>query len=226
MPENPYAPPIVGDDDKVSRDAVSRLTPAAMLQGAKNALICAVPCLFIWLVMRWGIRATTNWSPMVAGMYGFVLLFLGCVIAMLVGGIRARRRRGDLLMDCGPNPGKLLFVLNAVIFLLMSVSGFFQGETFGRGSGLFGIVLSLYWCYMATTRLAIYDSGVWAYTDLVPWEKFKGAKWQGGNTLIFETRGRLRFLRRGALVVPQDRVDEFRILFQQNVELETEAQND
>jgi hypothetical protein len=74
---------------------------------------------------------------------------------MVLGGFRASRVRGNLLLDCGGSPGKWLFYLNAVIFFVGGLVAFTSGRNIERLGGGSGVVFAFYWVFMANTKLAL-----------------------------------------------------------------------
>jgi hypothetical protein len=86
----------------------------------------------------------------------------------------------------------------------------------GLRGGL-GVVFAFYWVFMANTKLALYEHGIWAYTGLIRWDRINDYSWKNGNTLIFVTNRRLPMFGRGALPIPPQQVDEFKQLLDQHI---------
>ena len=121
------------------------------------------------------------------------LLFLGTWLYGLTAG-------GRVLLDCGPHPTRVLFLINIAFFMIMGLTG---GLALGSLSNLlalarpvFGISLGIYWLIMATGRLQIRGGGLWQYWALLRWDKIESCQLSRDSTLIAKAKTRLPFLGR------------------------------
>jgi hypothetical protein len=94
----------------------ARMTETAWAQGAKNALICGVGVLFVWLVI-----AVVLWWVFDRSVFdSFWLAFFAiwCLIFPIFLGtwFYGRKSGGSVLLDCGPHPTRVLFLVNALLF--------------------------------------------------------------------------------------------------------------
>src|SRR5215469_10418134 len=154
----------------------ARMTATAWDRGAKNALICGAIFVGGWCLAAVLVAAVTRWSvrdafwPAFAVLWGLLLLaFLGTWLYGLNAG-------GRVLLDCGPHPARLLFMLNAALFLVLGGMGGFAGlawKSFGITSLVFGITFGVYWVIMATGRLQVREGGLWQYWALLRWDKIE-----------------------------------------------------
>lgn len=216
---NPYLPP--ASDTTPDSDSTPSwfMTKAAWWQGAKNALMCTIVGGIVWFTLRSLISYFTGSSDFICNLYAFVALMTLSFVAMLVDGIRARLQRGELLQDFGGNPGKWAFYLNAVIFLILGTVQLIDTPVFGKAGFVFQFVMVSFFVFMGSTRLTIYEHGIWAYTSLIRWEKIKTYSWKNGNTFVFETSRRFPALARGAIPIPVHRLEEFKELLAQHAPL-------
>ena len=129
-----------------------------------------------------------------AFLWGLIfLLFLGTWLYGLNAG-------GRVLLDCGPHPTRVLFLINAALFLAMGFGGSLLGsslsKSFAIASPVFGISFGIYWLIMASGRLQIREGGLWQYWGLLRWDKIESCRWSEDSTLIVKAKTRLPFLGR------------------------------
>jgi hypothetical protein len=193
-----------------------RMTATAWAQGAKNALICAVGVLFVWLAIAVGL-----WWVFGQGiLYSFGLAFaaLWCLIFPVFLGtwLYGRNSGGRLLLDCGPHPTRVLFLVNAGLWLILGptvgLSAPSESKVFLIGGPVFGVSFAAYGLILATGRLQVRENGIWQYWSLVRWGKIGSYRWADDSTLLVKAKGPLSSLLQGALPVPPEHkgaVDEF-----------------
>ena len=185
-------------------------------QGAKNALICGVGVLFVWLVI-----ADVIWSIFDQSVFdSFWLAFIAiwCLIFPVFLGtwLSGRNSGGPVLLDCGPHPTRVLFLVNALLFsfvgLTIGLADTSFSNRFGIAGPIFWVSFAVYWLIMATGRLQIRENGIWVYWALLQWGKIGSYLWASDSTLMVRAKGRLSSLLQGALPVPLEHkqaVDEF-----------------
>ena len=184
------------------------MTATALGRGATNALICGLIFLVGWLLVTKLISSVSHYSFTVsfwlawAFLWGLTfLLFLGTWLYGLNAG-------GRVLLDCGPHPARVLFLINAALFLAMGLGGTFVGSSFSKSlaiaSPLLGIAFGIFWLIMASGRLQIREGGLWQYCGLLRWDKIESCQWSGDSTLVLKAKTRFPFLGRGALPVPPE----------------------
>ena len=129
------------------------------------------------------------------------LLFLGAWLCGLNAG-------GRVLLDCGPHPARVLFLINAAFFLAMGFGGTFVGsslsKSFAIASPVLGMSFGVYWLIMASGRLQIREGGFWQYWGLLRWDKIESCRLSGDSTLMVKAKTRFPFLGRGAVPVPPE----------------------
>ena len=191
-----------GSSDACSNDSYG------LGRGATNALICGLIFLVGWLLVAMLISSVSHlprtesfWLAW-AFLWGLIfLLFLGTWLYGLNAG-------GRVLLDCGPHPTRVLFLINAALFLAMGLGGTLLGsslsKSFAIASPVFGISFGIYWLIMASGRLQIREGGLWQYWGLLRWDKIESCRWSGDSTLMVKAKTRLPFLGRGALPVPPE----------------------
>ena len=209
MTENPYTAPTEANSHGAG--PTSRMTVTATQQGQKNALICAVFVLAVSGLLYWFLITVTALPQMHALFFAFMINFAVALFAMLAGWIRGIQLRGALILDCGPHPGRRLFLMNAVMFLALSLSGF----AIWAPGAIFMLVFAAYWIFMATGRFAAYSGGLWVYHGLVRWDNISHYSWTSDNTLILQSTGFFSWSR-SAIPVPAECVDDVRRLLAQH----------
>ena len=101
----------------------ARMTVTAWRRGTINALIWSLILLVGWLLVAELISSVSHYSFTEsfwlawAFLWGLTfLLFLGTWLYGLNSG-------GRILLDCGPHPTRILFLINAAVFLAMGFGG-------------------------------------------------------------------------------------------------------
>ena len=198
----------------------ARMTPTAWGRGIANALICGVILITIWLLVGVLISSISHrpladsFWPAFAILWGLgFLLFLGTWLYGLNAG-------GSVLLDCGPHPTRVLFLINAALFMVMGLTGVLAlgslSNSFALAGPVFGVSFGVYWLIMATGRLQIREAGVWQYWALLRWEKIETLQWSGDSTLLVKAKSRLPFLGRGALPTPPEQKQAINELLQKH----------
>ena len=208
MTENPYTAPAEVNSHEAG--PTSQMTATATQQGQKNAMVCAVFVLAFSGLVYWLLITVTALPRMNALFSAFMINFVVCLFAMLAGWIRGIQLRGALILDCGSHPGRRLFLINAVMFLALSLSGF----AIWVPGAIFMLLFAAYWIFMATGRFAAYSGGLWVYHSLVRWDNISHYSWTRDNTLILQSTGFFSWSR-SAIPVPAEGVDDVRRLLAQ-----------
>jgi hypothetical protein len=150
----------------------------------------------------------------------FAILW-GLIFLLLMGTwLYGMNAGGRVLLDCGPHPTRVLFLINAALFTLMGFSGRLAlgplSNSFALISPVLGISLGVYWLIMAKGRLQIREGGLWAYWGLLRWDKIESLRWSGDSTLLVKGKTSLLFLGRGALPVPPEQKQAINELLQKH----------
>jgi hypothetical protein len=196
------------------------MTGVAWQRGIKNAVICLIGVLGIIGIMAFGVSALTGRTFRDSAVIAFGIFWIGIFVAFVSTFLIGRRKRGEVLLDCGHHPTRALFLLNAAIFAFLGLGGGFASNTLdslGIASALFGITFSAYWVLLACGRLQIVENGIWQYWSLLKWQKLQSYEWQGNSrpTLMLQTKTKLPFLGRGALPIPAEHKEAFSKLLEQ-----------
>jgi hypothetical protein len=184
------------------------MTVTAWRRGATNALICSLILLVSWLLVAKFISSVSHYSFGESFWFAWAFLW-GLTFVLFLGtwfyGLNAG---GRILLDCGPHPARILFLINAGLFLAMGFGGTIVGGSFSRSiaiaSPVLGISFGIFWLIMASGRLEIREGGLWQYCGLLRWDKIESCRWSGDSTLMLKAKARFPFLGRGALPVPQE----------------------
>ena len=190
----------------------ARMTFAVWSRGFKNMLICLMGVVAFVGGLAFAISAifeqTRRESLTTAFWIFWILIFAVFVFGWLYG----KNGGGAVLLDCGPHPARILFLICAVLIMFMAAGDSFFGKS-GIVSTLVGITFAVYWAIMAFGRLQVREHGIWQYCGLLKWHKIQSYRWEGETapTLMLQTKTKFLFLGRGALPVPveqKDAVDE------------------
>ena len=190
-----------------------KMTSTAYGQGVKNALVCGIGFLAVWLVAGGAVWQMTGRSLAASFGLGFALLW-GLVFAWFVAAwLYGRQAGGRVLLDCGPTPSRKLFLVNAGLALILGLKYGLDGGSAAKMFGpaalvLFGVSYSVYSLIMAGGRLQVRENGLWQYCGLLRWGKVKSYHWADDGTLLLQSRGPSSFLR-GAFPVPPEHKDVF-----------------
>jgi hypothetical protein len=179
-------------------------------------LICGVMFFVFWLLIAELIALISHRSLAESFWLGFAVLWALLFLLFLSTWLYGLRKGGPVLLDCGPHPARVVFLVNAALWLVMGLSGVM---TFGSSlksfplfSPMCGMSFALYFLIMATGRLQVREGGLWQYWALLRWDKIESIEWSGDSTLLVKAKSRLPFLGRGALPVPPEQkqaVNEF-----------------
>jgi len=197
----------------------ARMTTTAYAQGVKNALICGIGVLAFWLSIVVVISLVSG-KP-IRESYGtaFAILWGFIIVWFFAAWMYGRQTGGQVILDCGPHPTRKLFLINAVIFLFLGVTGGLAGtsaasKVLGIAAPVFGISFALYWVIMATGRLQMRETGIWQYWSLLRWSKIDTYSWADDCTLLLETKGVMSSLGQGTLPVPPEHKEAVEQLLQ------------
>jgi hypothetical protein len=182
------------------------MTPTAWVRGIKNASICGV--IFLsgwWLTAR--VTAIVFHRPLVDSYLIAYAVLWSLIFSLFLGTwLYGRNAGGGVLLDCGPHPTRVIFLIYAALFLGV---GLVCGSTVGQlpksfqvACPVFCISFGVYWLIMASGRLQIRRDGLWQYWALLRWEKIESCRWSGDSTLLVRAKSLLPFLGQGALPVP------------------------
>lgn len=183
------------------------MKPTAWGQGAKKALIC-VGIVVVQLTIAAAISLATS-QPMSHSFWlAWAVLWVLILLVLIGTWVYGRKAGGPILQDCGPHPRKKLYLLMALFYLLLGVTGGVTGasvpKTFGVGGPVSEISLAVYLLIAATRRLQMREHGIWQYWSLLRWNKIGSYYWASDCTLMVRGNSRLVFLWKGALPVPPE----------------------
>jgi hypothetical protein len=188
------------------------MTSIALQRGFMNAIIVGIGVFSVIAILTFGIAAVSGRTVRDSGAIAFTIFWVVIFVAFVSNFLIDRSNRGALLLDCGPHPTRVLFLLNAVIFAFVGLSGGFAShsfDTFGIAGAMFGITFSIYWVVMSVGRLQIVENGIWQYWGLLKWHKLESYEWQDGTnpTLMLQTTTKIPLFGRGALPVPAEHAE-------------------
>ncbi|PCJ67098.1 MAG: hypothetical protein COA73_00325 [Candidatus Hydrogenedentota bacterium] len=169
-----------------------------------GAIISAILGPIIYVLSAVSHRSVSDSFKIVMGIF-----FIVCFFAFFLNRIITHTTSGTVLLDCGPNPNRMLFLLCSVVFGYFGFTDYYQNfvpefMTFEFIDLIFAILFPALYLSLAFGRLQIREQGIWAYWGLLKWKNLKSFEWQGTDhcTLMVQSHGHFQFLRRGALPVP------------------------
>ncbi len=195
----------------------AQMTSTAGAQGVKNALICGSAMLVVFCLATAAVVLIFQQSIWRSAGIAWGAICVLALAAFVASWLHGRSVRGNVLLDCGPHPTRILFLVEAAAFLIMGVSfgmdpvlKLIDGPDANSASSWFGIGLPVmmfafvpYWLVMAGGRLQVREGGVWQYWGLLRWEKIASYRWASDATLVVRGKGLFSFFQ-GALPVPPE----------------------
>src|ERR1700722_19292976 len=172
-----------------------RMTATAWAQGAKNALICGVGVLLVLSAI-----AVVLWRVSGQGIlysFGLALAALWCPTFLVFLGtwLYGRNSGGRVLLDCGPHPTRVLFLVNAGLWLILGLTSGLAlasvSQMFSIAGPVFGVSATAYALILATGRLQVQERGIWQYWSLLRWGKIGSYGWASDSTLLLRAKGPL-----------------------------------
>jgi hypothetical protein len=198
----------------------TRMTSTAMNRGAANALICGLLFLLGWFLLAKLISVVLHWTLAQSFFAAWAVLWSLVFTLFLGTWLYGLNAGGRVLLNCGPHPTRVLFLINAVLFLIMGFGGSFVGSSLSKSlafvSPVLGVSFGIYWLIMASGRLQIREGGIWQYWALLRWDKIESCRWSGDSTLMLKAKTRLPFLGRGALPVRSEQKQAVNELLQKH----------
>lgn len=166
----------------------AHITNAARQQGWKNALI-AVPSFLIvvWLVERAIILTTETqgrdvWHAAFVATWWFFLLF------SLARRMYCLSIAGRILLDCGPLPRRLLWLVGGVFTGLMSCLLSYPVLSIDFW---FSVSIAAYFLIASFGRLQLREKGIFQYWGLLQWRKIASYRWAEDATLLVKQKSLL-----------------------------------
>ena len=192
-----------------------QMTPTALAQGHKNALICGIPTVAVLCaVTAAGVLIFTQPFLLCIGVSGTAIFGLG-LLAFVGKRLFGRNTDGRVLLDFGPIPTPKLGLMGALSFLVL-------GLMFGVGtirvligggdltsesnwSPIVGLLILIsflpFHLIMARCRLQIREGGIWCLGNLLRWDKIGSYRWANDGTLLFRRKGFSSWFQ-GAIPIP------------------------
>jgi len=177
----------------------ARMTWTAYKQGLRNALVCVVLVLIVWLAIA-GILALALRRDVAEELSpSFAVLWVSVLVAFAAEWIYGRVKGGRILLDCGPHPARWLFLFNAVLFLFIGIGHESSGHPLQATQLL---SFSVYWLVLGSGHLQVRENGIWRYAGLLRWDRVKSYHWLVDSSLRIKSKGSLL---QAALPVPPER---------------------
>ncbi len=131
----------------------------------------------------------------------FNLTAFGLFLSFMVLLHSKNRNSGAVLIDCGPNPRRLIFLFFAAG---LGVSYAYDVSKFSTVAAGFSPELLLSVCifYLALGRLQFKQNGLWRYGLFAPWRNVVSYEWVDVTTLKVEVRGLIHSFPSVSLQIP------------------------
>lgn len=192
-----------------------KMTPTALAQGRRNALICGVPVfVIIWIIPA--VIAIIFEQPFFLCLGVSAAATLGlCSLVLVMKWLFDRNTGGQILLDFGPflvPKVSLIGVLCVLFFGLMFGVGTVQGLINGGLATLLSdwfpalgllTVLSIvpFHLIMGRIRFQIREGGFWCLGNLLPWDKIDSYSWANDGTLLIRRKGFFSPWSKGAIPI-------------------------
>jgi hypothetical protein len=188
----------------------ARMTLTAWVCGLRNMVVTSVIPLGLVSLGTWLVSSVFHWSTFAALGLSLALFIAASLLLFFGCWWRDLASRGAVLLECGPHPWRIVFLLNAAVFAVAGLAG---GLTGGRALPwhptavlVFLFSYSAFWTFLALGHLQACEAGIWGYWGLVRWEKIASCRWsgRGDNTLLLQARRQIPLLGRGAIPFPPE----------------------
>ncbi len=189
----------------------AQLTSTARRQGLKNALICGIAILVVWLAVTAALSLLPGRKLLDSMMLSFALLWVVTFLAFLGTWFYGLSTRGRVLLDCGPPAHRRNYLMIAVLSLLAALGGGLAATPASPpllvASPVFAVSFAAFWFIAATGRLQVRENGLWVYCNLLRWRKIEHYRWAPDSTLMLTAT--LPFSLRSAVPVPPEHRENF-----------------
>ena len=220
--ENIRQQPVPIESLEKSLAAVERIpmTGSAWKRGFLNALLVGVPMYIVIGLLT----SLITWKFGTPQLITFMVICLICsLVAFACSAVSStwqNRGAGKVLIDCGPTPGRRVFLLQIPIMFL--AAGYFLSYGWKTDNILIAsgfAAFSLFWIFMARSRLQICEGGIRLHQGLVPWQRIQSYQWKEGDTptLLLRINSRWSWYSHGAFPIPAKFRDAVGELLQQKV---------
>lgn len=171
----------------------------AGITGIALLLFFTLTMVLIWLVSHKSLQAI---FPFI-----FALYLLATSACFYFYYVICLRKRGSVVYDCGYRSQRRSFLVSAFLLSLCCLTGAWHhitGPTWGMRI-FFAVDIGSFYLLSAMGRMQICSHGIWAYTNLIKWQRIKTYRWNG-NTLLLEYHTKWPLFGKGAISVsPQSK---------------------
>jgi hypothetical protein len=171
----------------------AQMTSTAWGQRFKNALMgCLLVPVFLVLMCAFAVAISRIFDLPIFTSFGLTISILSLLI-LLASLFHGWTVAGRVLLDCGPNPTRILSLIGALMFLGMGSNGFFvalsESKAFAIGCIVFGGSFAALFLIQAAGRLQVCENGIWQYVSLLRWSKIRSYRWADDSTLLVRAKG-------------------------------------
>ena len=196
----------------------AQLTSTAGRQGWKNALICGIGVLVVWLAVTAALSLLPGRKFLDSMMLSFAPLWVVTFLGFLGTWLYGLSTRGRVLLDCGPIPHRRIFLMMGVLSLLAPLGGGLAATPASplliAATPVFAVSFAAYSFITATGRLQVRENGLWFHWSLLRWRKIEHYRWAPDSTLMLKATQ--PFSLRGAVPVPPEHREHFDALLTQH----------
>lgn len=140
--------------------------------------------LGLFLIFMWLSDAPISYLASLS----FNLTAFGLFLAFVVFLYSKNRYSGAVLVDCGPNPQRLVFIFFAAGLSVSYISDFFRSSIFVAEFSPKPLLVAGI-LYLAFGRLQFRQNGLWSYGLFALWRNIASHEWIDATTLKVEVRG-------------------------------------
>ena len=197
----------------------AQLTSTARRQGLKNALICGIGFLVVWLAVTAALSLLPGRKFLDSMMLSFASLWVVTFLGFLGTWLYGLSTRGRVLLDCGPIPHRRFYLGMGVLSLLVLLLGGGLAATPASplliaATPVFAVSFAAYSFITAAGRLQVRENGLCFHWSLLRWRKIEHYRWAPDSTLMLTAT--LPFSLRGAVPVSPEHREHFDALLTQH----------
>ncbi len=193
----------------------AKMTFAMWMRGWKNALfVLAIGSVVLGPIM-YTVSTLTQRSFFDSFQIVILVFLILSAPIFLIGRIYSLTTSGEVLLDCGPNPNRLLFLSCGILFGGLGFTDYYENFVpasidFAYADVALALLFPAFYFSLALGHLQIREQGIWQYWGLLKWKDLKSIQWQEGDrcTLAIQSNKRFQLLRKGILAVPPEHKHE------------------
>jgi hypothetical protein len=193
----------------------AKMTFAMWMRGWKNALVVMAIGSVVLGPIMYAVSALTQRSFDDSFQIVILVVFALTVSIFFISRIYSRATSGAVILDCGPNPNRLLFLFFGIFAAGLGFTDYYESfmpasMDFAYADVTLALLFPAFYFSLAFGHLQIRECGIWQYWGLLKWKHLKSYEWQGeySCTLAIQSSNRYNPLRKGVVAVPPEQKHE------------------